>query len=64
MGYIEGTSREQTMMMTYDDLVEEESMVRLIDRFVEVSSLEKISMSYGLLFPAFLRQLQIRGFIL
>lgn len=42
MGYIEGTSREQTMMMTYDDLVEDESMARLIDRFVEVSNLEKM----------------------
>ena len=42
MGYIEGISREQTMMMTYDDLVEDESMARLIDRFVEVSNLEKM----------------------
>lgn len=42
MGYVEGTSREQTMMMTYDDLVEDGSMVRIIDRFIEVCNLEKM----------------------
>lgn len=42
MGYVEGTSREQTMLITFDDFIEDESIVRLIDRFVEVSSLEKM----------------------
>ena len=50
MGYVEGTNRDQTMMMTYDDLVENESMVRLIDRFVEISNLEK--MGFGRTIPA------------
>lgn len=42
MGYVEGTNREQAMMIAFDDLVEAESMVRLIDRFVEVCNLEKM----------------------
>lgn len=45
MGYVEGISRDQTMMVAYDDLVEAESMVRLIDRFVEVCNLDKMGFS-------------------
>lgn len=47
MGYIEGISREQMVMTTLDDLVETESMARLIDRFVEVCDLEKLGFCHA-----------------
>ncbi|MDD4414348.1 MAG: hypothetical protein PHR14_07355 [Oscillospiraceae bacterium] len=39
MGYVEGNNRDQAMIVSYDELVEDESIVRLIDRFVEVCDL-------------------------
>jgi len=42
MGFIEGTDREQMMMLSYEDMVAEDSMVRLIDRFVDICDLEQL----------------------
>jgi transposase len=42
VGYIEGTSREQIAYWSLEDLVAEESMVRVIDRFVDCCDLEKL----------------------
>jgi len=46
MGYVEGIDRDQIMMVSYDDLVEGDSMVRLIDRFVEVTDLAKMGFTH------------------
>jgi len=46
MGHIEGTNREQTMLLALEDMVAEESMARLIDRFVEVCNLERLGFSH------------------
>jgi len=42
MGHIEGTGREQTTFWTLEDMVGDESMVRVIDRFVDVLDLEQL----------------------
>ena len=42
MGYIEGADRNQIMMVAYDNLVEKNSMVRLIDRFINICDLAKM----------------------
>jgi transposase len=42
MGYKEGSGREQSMLWALEDLVPQESMARIIDRFIEVQSLEKL----------------------
>lgn len=46
MGYVEGIDRDQIMMVSYDDLVEGESMARLINRFVKVTDLGKMGFSH------------------
>ena len=40
MGYVVGESREQVMMLALDDMVAEDSMVRIIDRFIEVCDIK------------------------
>lgn len=47
MGYIEGADRNQIMMVAYDDLVEKNSIVRLIDRFIEICDLAKMGFSHS-----------------
>ena len=42
MGYIEGTSRDQMTCWSLEDLVAEESMARVIDRYVDTCELEKL----------------------
>ena len=42
MGYVEGTGREQMVLMSYDDFVGEDNIVRVIDRFIEVCDLDKM----------------------
>lgn len=42
MGYVEGTNRNQAMIMTLEDFVASESMARLIDRFVGITDLYKL----------------------
>jgi transposase len=42
MGYIEGTSREQTSYWSFDDMVAEDSIVRVIDRFIDIQDLEAL----------------------
>jgi len=42
MGHIEGTDREQMTFWTLEDMVGDESMVRVIDRFVDVLDLEEL----------------------
>ena len=42
MGYVIGESRDQVMMLALDDMVAEDSMVRIIDRFIEVCDLKKL----------------------
>ena len=42
MKYIEGTSREQSMYWSFEDMVAEESMVRVIDRFIDLCNLEQL----------------------
>jgi transposase len=46
MGYVEGTSREQAVILALDEMVGAESMARVIDRFVEVCDLEKLGFSH------------------
>ena len=46
MGYVEGTERDQIMMLSYEDMVAEDSMVRLIDRFVEICNLQKLGFNH------------------
>ena len=41
MGYVIGESRDQVMMLALDDMVAEDSMVRIIDRFIEVCDLKR-----------------------
>ncbi|NLO49090.1 MAG: hypothetical protein GX111_12420 [Clostridiales bacterium] len=41
MGYVIGESRDQVMMLALDEMAAEDSMVRIIDRFVEVCDLKK-----------------------
>lgn len=48
MGYIEGTRREQTMIMALDDLVCGDSIPRLIDRFIEICDLKKLGFNHTL----------------
>lgn len=45
MGHIEGTNRDQTMLLSYEDFIDEDAIVRVIDRFVEVCDLEKLGFS-------------------
>lgn len=42
MGRIEGTSRDQMMVVSYESFIEEENIVRIIDRYIEVCDLEKM----------------------
>jgi len=42
MGYIEGTGRGQNALWSLEDLIPEESMVRVIDRFIEIQDLAKL----------------------
>jgi len=42
VGFIEGTNREQTMYWSFDDMVAEDSMVRVIDRFVGLQDLAQL----------------------
>lgn len=42
MGRIEGTDREQLQLMSYENFIGEEDIVRVIDRFVDVCDLEKL----------------------
>ena len=42
MGFIDGTDREQISYWSYEDMVDEESMVRVIDRFIDRCDLEKL----------------------
>lgn len=42
MRYKEGTSRDQASIWSLDDMVAEDSMVRVIDRFVELCDLEAL----------------------
>jgi transposase len=46
MSYVEGTSREQVLMLAFDEMVAEDSMARLIDRFIEVCDLKKLGFSH------------------
>ena len=42
MGYVEGVNRDQSMIFSLDDMVATDSMVRVIDRFIEVSDFTKL----------------------
>ena len=42
VGFIDGTSREQTSYWSFEDMVDEESIVRVIDRYVNKCDLEKL----------------------
>ena len=42
MGYIEGTDRDQIAYWSLEDIVAEESMVRVIDKYVDTCDLEKL----------------------
>ena len=46
MRYVEGTSRKQVRILALDEMVSAESMVRLIDRFVEVCDLRKLGFNH------------------
>ena len=42
MGYIEGTDRGQSTYWSFEDMVAEDSLVRVIDRFIDFCDLEKL----------------------
>ena len=42
MGYVVGENRDQMMMLALDDMVAKDSMVRVIDRFIEVCDFKKL----------------------
>jgi transposase len=42
MGYIEGTSRNQSAYWSMEDMVAEDSMVRIIDRFIDIQDLKAL----------------------
>ena len=42
MNHIKTADREQVMMISLDELVENEAMVRVIDRFIEIVDVEKL----------------------
>jgi len=42
MGYVEGTSREQASIWSLEEMVAEESMVRIIDRYIDRCDLAKL----------------------
>lgn len=42
MGYVEGSSRDQSFIMNLEDMVASESKVRVIDRFVDTIDLERL----------------------
>ena len=42
MGFIDGTNREQTSYWSYEDMVDEENMVRVIDRYIDRCDLEQL----------------------
>jgi len=42
VGYIEGTDRGQSTYWSFEDMVAEDSMVRVIDRYIEYCDLEKM----------------------
>ena len=42
MGYVEGVNRDQSMILSLDNMVLSDSMVRVIDRFIEVSDFTKL----------------------
>ena len=42
MGYVQGVERGQISLLSLEDMVDEKAMVRVIDRFIEVTDLEKL----------------------
>ena len=42
MGYIEGTDRGQSIYWSFEEMVAEDSLVRVIDRFIDFCDLEKL----------------------
>lgn len=46
MGVIEGTNREQTAFWSLEELVGEEAMVRVIDRFIDVTDLQALGFAH------------------
>ena len=42
MGYIEGTDRGQSTYWSFEDMVADDSMVRVVDRFIDFCDLEKL----------------------
>ena len=42
MGYVQGVDRRQIRMIALEDMVDAKAMARVIDRFVEVTDLEKL----------------------
>ena len=42
MGYVQGVERGQISLLSLEDMVDEKGMVRVIDRFIEVTDLEKL----------------------
>ena len=42
MGFVQGVNRGQIRMLALDDMVAEKAMVRVIDRFIEVTDLEAL----------------------
>lgn len=42
MGYIEGSDRAQSTLWSLEDMVDPESMARVIDRYIEVLNLGQL----------------------
>ena len=46
MGYVEGPSRDQVMILALDELVDPGSMARVIDRFISICDLKKLGFTH------------------
>jgi len=42
VGFIDGLSREQTSYWSYEDMIDDENMVRVIDRYIDRCDLEQL----------------------
>jgi transposase len=47
MGYTEVQDRDQMQFISLEDMVEPDSMVRVIDRYIEVSPLENMGFEWA-----------------
>ncbi len=47
MPVLSGVDRNQTQILSYDDMVDETSVVRIIDRFVDVTNINDLGFTWA-----------------